>query len=256
MIPIYFSYFPGAGVKSLITALSLCDGVFYSDKPSMFVQMKYIRGNRTKDFMRSHLLSRSLDTIPATNDRHNWSSYENHNIFKGGDSEPPVAPTETKLLSLVNRYKWFLPVVTHTSSNHDAYRTFFKNGISIKVKPDFNFIDLAIRLKWQPTNQCIIPSFSTAMFSQWEEDVSNIKFDYTIENFNPLDESFYTELEKLALFLDIDVDYTDIKPYIDKYRSFHHTDIAEYPDVQRLTELQHALRITNVRTYANTQIIY
>ena len=210
MKPIYFSYLPGAGGKSLINCLHLCSDVIFNEPVENF---------DTK-------FQRILNTVPDLSHNDLWFVYEIHNLIKGCDGPTlDFSYTYNKKFNDINGY---LPLVTHFSRNVACYEKLIGDGIKIKIKPSIKWIDTAIRIKWQRSQNVPQPSIDLDQLTCWEQDVQKIKFDLTIEDFDPLQENrFDQHLTEILNYLGLKANVNSNIEYLKKYRNYHWSKIKQ-----------------------------
>jgi len=211
MLPIYFCYFPGAGVKTLINCLHLCPDVIFNE-PVHHIDAKF---------------QRILDTVPDPAHTDWWCTYEIHNLIKGCDGTDldPSCTYDKKIHDL----QGYLPMVAHWSQNLNCYEKLIGiGGIKIKIKPSTKWVDTAIKIKWPRSEQTPHPCLDLDQLVRWEQNVQKIKFDLTIEDFDPLNEDrFDQHLSTVLDYLGCNADMNLIDEYLKKYRNYHWSKIKQ-----------------------------
>lgn len=197
MKPVYFSYLNGAGGKALINCLHTSGSVYLQTE------------NR---------LQTILDTVPEKDHTQFWSGYEIHNAVNGCDSLD-WSYTHSKQLEAVSSVDQYVPLVAHTDKNIKCYFEKVGAGPIIKIIPDLEFINLAISLKWDTLPSGERASLDLDLFNNWMQQP--IQADIVLDNYNPLNDSFYDHLKQVVEFLDIEINTDSVEKYINKYRSYH-----------------------------------
>jgi hypothetical protein len=211
MVPVYFSYFPGAAGKTLINCLHLSEGVLFNEP---FVENYNQR------------LSRILATVPDIDHTRFWSAFEIHNLIKGCDSYEPGNITDYN--HALDQTNEFLPLVTHFNYNLACYEQQLGKGIRIKLNPDLKFIDTAIRIKWIRTTQALEPCLDLSALAHWTQGLEDFDFDICIENFDPLNQTkFDDDLNSILDYLKLKPNRPAIDQYLKKYRDYHFYKIKQ-----------------------------
>ena len=200
--PIFFVYFPGAGGKALINCLHLCDGVVLNDLSW--------RGDR---------LQRVLATVPERKDHASWFDHEIHNAVKGCDAVTSD-PKSTPVPDCLRHVDGFLPLVAHWSHNLHCYQEQLGKGHVIKLMPNLDWLDLALRLKWHEFTEDE-PGFNSRAWQLWLDDTNNVRADYTIYDYNPLSSNFERIVQEILCRFNLQSNSEAIKCYIDRYLYFH-----------------------------------
>jgi hypothetical protein len=205
MKPVYFSYVPGAGGKSLINCLRTSNDVYFNEM---------------------YRVDRLLATVPPLNHTEFWSTYEIHNPkFCNCDGPDPTDDNwgsllDQPMLDQLNTIDQYVPFVTHCGYNIDCYRKFISAGPVIKIVPEREFVNLAISLKWNKVNG-EKQSLCLDEFKKWEDSMVNQHVDLVLHDFNPLKDTFFEHLEQVAALLNIQVEMSGVELYLNKYRNYH-----------------------------------
>lgn len=200
--PVFVVFFPGAGGKVLINCLHLSCGVLFND-----LEWKGAR------------IDRILATIPNTASHLSWFDHEIHNAVKGCD-QVATQPRAMCLPAELQHQSGKLPLVAHWKSNLECYQQQLGAGTVIKLTPDLDWLDLALRLKWQ---QFVIgePGFNSDVYELWQQDTKGIKCDLNLIDYNPLADNFLDDMAKVFDLLRVTPDLESISRYLDRYREYH-----------------------------------
>ena len=80
-----------------------------------------------------------------------------------------------------------------------------------------DFIDTAIRLKWENPMACL----DLDRYDEFQEEIKTIQADYVFEEWDPRQPNTVHRIRQFARTLDIDLDLTPAEEYIKKYQEFH-----------------------------------
>jgi hypothetical protein len=210
-----FHYIGGAGGKFIANCLSFSKKVAFSN----YGIAHSFLNNKDLNFLETHL----LNTIPDKDRSREWLQFEQgcHQLFGSSINKIrqniPVNQDKLNDVSLLGD-QW-LPLMAHTMAEFNNLKQFFAHDIVFTVLVDgtTEFIDLAIRLKWQSEHHCL----DLDIFNKFKNECQSIKFDYRFDDWNPLDISKHAQISQLADQIGCNFDLNLADNYIKKYINFH-----------------------------------
>jgi len=210
-----FHYVGGAGGKFIANCLSFSKNVVFSDYN---IAQSFLDNN---DF--NFLEEQLLNTIPEKQNSRQWLTIEKGCRQLFGNSITQIregnSTNNLKLNDLSIFDGMWLPLMTHNIFQFNNCKKFFSNDTVVTVLVDGTpeFIDLAIRLKWKNETHCL----DLDAFNKFKNDVQSMNFDFTVNNWDPLDIKNHTQITQLATEIGCNFDLILANNYIKKYINFH-----------------------------------
>lgn len=207
-----FYYIGGAGGKFIANCLTYSRQVAFSNYEAAL----------RNDPVEYHQLL--LETIPDKSDSRDWLNREHGCWQLFGDAiyyikEHGVVPDDVKRNDLSKLGDVWLPIMAHHQYQVPNIQRYFADVPQhvIVVDTEDDFIDLAIRLKWQSPLACL----DLDRYDEFQQEIQSMSMDYCFKKWNPLKPDATDQIKQFAQYLGFELDLTPAKEYIDKYIDFH-----------------------------------
>ena len=207
-----FYYIGGAGGKFIANLLTYTNQVAF---PNYQIALR----NDPEEYNRA-----LLATIPEKHNSRKWLELEHgcNQLFGAavGDIKLSGQVVDTKDLNDISliKDKW-LPIMAHYPDEVANIQNYFKDQDLrlIIVDADPEFIDQAIKLKWENPAHCL----DLTVYNEFKEAANNLLPYYRINGWKPENRGSLMSIENLAKSLDLTIDFTAANAYIEKYLAFH-----------------------------------
>jgi len=211
---IIFHYVGGAGGKFIANCLGMSGKVAFSN---FKIAKQFVD---TQDF---EIIKKALlDTIPPKNKSRTWLDREQGCWQLFGRDIDLIRNSgqlghELNDLSLLGD-QW-LPLTSHDKREIDEFLKYFSSHTVKVVLVDGTkeFIDQSIRLKWPSEHNCL----DLDIYKKFINELPQIKFDYEIDHWSPIEPNNWSKVNDLAKHLQIDFDMSQADFYTEKYLDFY-----------------------------------
>jgi len=210
-----FHYFGGAGGKFIANCLAYSGKVAFQN---FSIANKILKENDVK-LLENNL----LNLIPEKTQGRNWLFLEQgcSQLFGPDIHLVKSGSVQNFNFDLLNQLgDVWLPIMTHTIEDFNNCLNYFSHNsvvVTVLVDSTTTFIDSAIRAKWPEEHHCL----DIVLYREFCENIKNVKFDFTFDQWTPLETTKREKIVNLAKHLGISFDLTIAENFINKYIEFH-----------------------------------